>query len=158
LIEDNIVAGIIKVSVKLKFDHIALSVANLDRSISFYRDLMGFDLVRIIEISPGTRLGEVVGIPGSAARIAHLQSGSAILELLEYVKPRGKAVQPDRTQADNGFTHLGFSSQDIHADYERLISKGVVFYNKPIEYRPKIWVAYFYGPDGESCELRQSME
>ena len=25
----------------------------------------------------------------------------------------------------------------------------------PIEYRPGVWNAYFYGPDGETCELRQ---
>jgi len=64
----------------------------------------------------------------------------------------------DRTQADHGFTHVGFTSKDIHADYARLKGRGVVFYNKPIEYRPGVWNAYFYGPDGETCEIRQSTE
>jgi hypothetical protein len=35
---------------------------------------------------------------------------------------------------------------------------GVVFYNEPIEYRPGVWNAYFYGPDGETCEMRQSVQ
>jgi catechol 2,3-dioxygenase-like lactoylglutathione lyase family enzyme len=143
---------------ELTLEHFALSVASLERSIAFYRDMLGLALLRIIEIPPQHRLGEVVGLSGGAARIAHLQSGSTILELLEYVRPRGRPIPSERTQADNGFTHLGLTSEDIHADYERLTGKGVIFYSKQLEYRPKIWVAYFYGPDGESCELRQSTE
>jgi 4-hydroxyphenylpyruvate dioxygenase-like putative hemolysin len=54
-----------------------------------------------------------------------------------------------------GLTHLGFASTDIHEDYQRLRQQGVKFYRPPIEYRPHVWNAYFYGPDGETCELRQ---
>jgi hypothetical protein len=53
-------------------------------------------------------------------------------------------VPPDRTQADLGFTHIGFASKDIHADYARLRRMGVAFYNEPIEYRPGVWNAYFF--------------
>ena len=69
------------------------------------------------------------------------------------LSPRGKPISPDRTQADNGLTHLGFASNDINADYERLKERGVKFYNKPIQYRPNVWNVYFYGPDGETGEL-----
>ena len=143
---------------KLALEHPALSVASLERSIAFYRDVIGLDLIRIIEVPDQHRLGEVVNIPGCAARIAHLRGGSTILELLEYLTPRGKAIAADRTQADHGFSHIGFTSSDIHGDYQRLTREGVVFYNKPIEYRAGVWNAYFYGPDGETCEIRQSME
>jgi len=27
-----------------------------------------------------------------------------------------------------------------------------------VEFRPDVWVAYFYGPDGEVCEIRQKPE
>jgi len=143
---------------KLTLEHPALSVASLERSIAFYRDVIGLELVRVIEVPEQHRLGEVVNIPGCAARIAHLRGGSALLELLEYVTPGGRPIAADRTQADHGFSHIGFTSNDIHGDYGRLTREGVVFYNTPIEYRPRIWVAYFYGPDGETCELRQSLE
>jgi catechol 2,3-dioxygenase-like lactoylglutathione lyase family enzyme len=142
----------------LALEHPALSVASLERSIAFYRDVLGLELQRIIEVPDRPRLGEVVNIPGCAARIAHLQSGPVILELLEYIAPRGRPVPPDRTQADLGFTHIGFASKDIHADYARLRRMGVVFYNEPIEYRPGVWNAYFFGPDGETCEMRQSLQ
>ncbi len=138
----------------MQFKHVALSVAEIECSIAFYRDLLGFKVVLRLECPPEQGLGKVVGLPGCSALIAHLQLGGAMLELFEYLDPRGKPIPPHHTQADNGFTHLGFASDDIHADYERLKSNGVKFYGQPVECRPSVWNAYFYGPDGETYELR----
>lgn len=142
---------------ELKLEHTALSVSNLDRSIAFYRGLLGLELICIIECLANPKLGCVVGIPGSSARIAKLKSGNVILELFEYLNPRGRPIPSDGTQADNGLTHLGFTSEDIRADYKKLKAQGVRFYSEPIEYRQGVWNVYFYGPDGETCELRQSI-
>jgi glyoxylase I family protein len=136
-------------------DHIALSVADIERSISFYCNVLGFKLAVRIECPAESKLGEVVGLPACSARIAKLQSGNVILELFEYQSPRGKAIFPARTQADHGFSHIGFATDDIHQDYEKLRREGVKFYGEPLEYRPGVWNVYFYGPDGETCELRQ---
>jgi len=142
-------------ALKLDLDHVALSVSDLKRSLVFYTDLLGFEKIAVIECPPERGLGNVVGIPGCSARIVQLRLGAMVLELFEYLSPRGKGIPPERTQADNGLTHLGFSSRDIHADYKRLKGRGVRFYSEPIEYRPHVWNAYFYGPDGETCELRE---
>ncbi|HUJ76646.1 MAG TPA: VOC family protein, partial [bacterium] len=101
-------------------EHVALSVASLERSLSFYRDVLGFTLARVIESPPSMRLGDVVGLPGCAARIAHLTLGSTMLELFEYVDPRGAPIPAHRTQADNGFIHIGLRSTDTRADWARL--------------------------------------
>jgi catechol 2,3-dioxygenase-like lactoylglutathione lyase family enzyme len=137
-------------------EHTALSVQDLDRSIAFYQDRMGMTLERIIESGPEMGLGDIVGIPGCSARIAHLSSGAFMLELFEYTDPRGKRVPTDRTQADHGFSHIGFTSTDARADYASLKQHGVEFLGEPVEYRPGVWVVYFYGPDHEVCELRQT--
>ena len=135
-------------------EHAALSVTDLDRSIAFYRDRLGLRLVRVIESEAGAKLGDIVGLPGCQARIAHLESEKGMLELFEYRKPRGKRVA--RTQADIGFSHVGFATADIHAEYARLREAGVEFFNAPVEFRPGAWVVYFRGPDGEVGELRQT--
>lgn len=136
-------------------EHIALSVADIEKSISFYRDLLGMEIVEKIECPSESNLGKIVGLPHCGAKIVKLRSGHIILEMFEYLSPRGNKISPETTQADNGFTHLGFASNDIHVDYKRLKGHGVKFYSEPIEYRPNVWNAYFYGPDGETCELRQ---
>src|SRR3989304_4557079 len=63
-----------------RLDPAALSVLDLDRSIAFYRDLLGLQLVRILECPPLIRLREVVGMPAFTARIAHLASGDFTLD------------------------------------------------------------------------------
>jgi len=139
-------------------EHIALSVADIDRSIIFYRDLLGLTLVMQLECPPESKLGEVVVLPQCSARIAKLKSGNVVLELFEYQCPRGNSIAPEMTQADHGFSHIGFASGNIYDDYERLRQQGVKFYGKPIEYRKGVWNVYFYGPDGETCELRQAAD
>jgi catechol 2,3-dioxygenase-like lactoylglutathione lyase family enzyme len=137
-------------------DHVALSVASLDRSIAFYRDIIGFKVERILECGPEMRLGDVNGMPGSTARIAHLTLRNNMLELFEYQTPQGKRIPPDHKQADNGLIHLGLASTDARTDYEKLKEYGVKFLSEPIEFRSGVWIFYFYGPDGEVCELRES--
>jgi len=139
-----------------RLEHAALSVTDLDRSIAFYRDILGFELIRIIEPRDDAMLGTIAALPGARARIAHLQLGGNMLELFEYARPRGGALPSDRPQSDIGWIHVGLRSDDVPADCRRLREKGVAFLSDPVEFRPGVWVVYFRGPDGEVCELRQT--
>lgn len=141
----------------LRLEHVGLSVSDLDRSIAFYGDLLGFAVRRIIDCRPEGKLGEVTNIPGACARLAHLALGDAVVELLEYEHPTGRPIPPEYTLADIGFSHICLASDDIMSDYSRLKSNGVRFYTEPLEYRAGVWMAYFFGPDGETCELRQEV-
>lgn len=139
----------------IQIEHPALSVANLDRSLAFYRDLLGLELIRIIEPREDSKLGMITGQPDARARIAHLRLGENMLELFQYVTPCGRPLPKDHRQADHGFIHAGFRSTDVREDCCRLSEKGVQFISEPVEFRPGVWVVYFRGPDGEVCELRQ---
>jgi catechol 2,3-dioxygenase-like lactoylglutathione lyase family enzyme len=141
---------------KSGLDHVALSVRDLNESLHFYRDLLGLELIRVLECGADSKLGTVVGMPGCAARIAHLRFGSAMLELFQYLDPRGEPVAAARKQADIGWAHFGFISRDVRSDYEALRQAGVRFLSEPVEFRPNVWIVYFYGPDREVCELRQT--
>ena len=139
-----------------RLEHPALSVTDLARSVAFYRDILGFELIRIIEPRDDAMLGTIAALPGAQARIAHLQLGGNMLELFEYMRPRGAALPPDRPACDIGWIHVGLRSDDVPADCRRLREKGVAFFSDPVEFRPGVWVVYFRGPDGEVCELRQT--
>ena len=140
----------------LGIEHTALSVSDLDRSIEFYRDVIGLEVIRILDCDVDSKLGKVVGLDPCKARIAHLQRGEVMLELFEYQTPRGEEIKKSRTQADHGYIHIGFTSDDTRADYEKLRKKGIEFISEPVECRPGVWIVYFRGPDGEICELRQT--
>ena len=137
-------------------EHVGLSVSSLERSIEFYTENFNLKVERILEPSKDLPVDKIVGIPGCTVRIAHLSSGCAMLELFEYTDPKGKPVSTDATQADMGFIHMGFKTTDLPEEYARLSAKGIRFFSEPIEIRPDVWVVYFYGPDGEVCELRQT--
>ena len=139
-----------------RFDHAALSVADLDRSIAFYGERLGFALIRIIEPDPALPLGKVVGIPGAQARIAHLMAGEGMLELFEYRTPTGDPIPSARRQADHGWIHIGLRSDDVRSDYASLRAEGVPFLSEPVEFRPHVWIVYFRGPDDEVIELRET--
>jgi len=76
-------------------EHVALSVSDLDRSIVFYRDIIGLELVRVFKYGPDSKLGDIAGMPCCTARIAHLTSGGQMLELIEYKNPKGRPVPDD---------------------------------------------------------------
>ena len=137
-------------------EHVGLSVSDLERSIEFYCKNLGCKVIRILEAKPNPLLEKVVGMPGCLARIAHLKSGPNMLGLFEYIRPSGKYIPEDHKQADLGFTHVGFKSSDVRADYKKLKNAGVNFISEPVEFRAGVWICYFYGPDHEVCEIRES--
>lgn len=137
-------------------EHIGLSVSNLERSIDFYCKNLNCEVIRIIEASTEHKLGKVVGLHGCSARIAHLKAGDNMLELFEYIVPRGKKIAKNHRQADQGFIHAGFTSTNVRDDYKTMKENGVRFVSEPVEFRPNVWICYFYGPDGEVCEIRES--
>ena len=135
-------------------EHVGLSVSDLKRSTDFYCRNFGFKVLRTIEGSE--LLGNIVGMPGCKASIVHLGKGDSVLELFYYREPSGKLIPPERMKADKGFSHLGFRSSDVRKDYQKLKDAGVRFISEPVKLRENVWLCYFYGPDGEVGEIRES--
>ena len=139
--------------------HTSFTVSDMDRSLAFYRDLLG--MVQTLEIErQGEYIEQVVGFPGASLRIAglKLQSGSDhLLELIEYRMPRGQRI--DLRTCNPGSPHLCFATDDIQAAYEELRSKGVQFKSPPVRIPsgPSAggFDAYFLDPDGITLELSQ---
>ena len=134
--------------------HVALGVKDLERSLQFYRDMLGMKVLMELEIADD-RIGRVIGVPGAKCRIVHLRLGTGTLELFQYSQPVGTNVAFGMGQYDQGLIHLGFEINDFHRHFAELKQHGVTFLGEPIEFRPGVWVAYFRGPDGEVCEIRE---
>lgn len=94
---------------------VALSVADLDRVLPFYRDTLGFEV-----LSAGTPPERPL------IRFALLQRGNALIEVLQLpdAKPRAEGVAAHQI---HGFFKSGFVVDDIDAAYTRLMGLQVPF-------------------------------
>jgi catechol 2,3-dioxygenase-like lactoylglutathione lyase family enzyme len=114
------------------FSHLEVTVTDLRRSLSFYRDLLG---LRVFQ--EGTEQ-DVIGDVDYARmyersdrtyRYAMLIGGSAVIVLIEPTNPppSGASIKVDQV----GITHFGLSVDDLDSVYEDLKSKGVRFVVPP---------------------------
>ena len=142
--------------------HTGLTVSDLERSIAFYRDVLGLEVVSQWDNArPYVRT--VVGFPDAELRIAllRLPGGAAPsghhLELLEYRSPRG--VRGDARTCNPGNAHVAFMVEDLDRAHAELCAKGVRFKSAPVEVdygRNKgAKVVYFLDPDDITLELVQ---
>jgi lactoylglutathione lyase len=142
--------------------HTGLTVSDLDRSLAFYRDLLGLELVRRWD-SAQPYLRTIVGFPDAELRIAVLRvpgpDGAAAghLELLEYRVPRGRRGDPDTNHPGN--VHVCFVVDDLDALHGRLAAHGVRFRSRPvaIDHGPNAGgkAVYLRDPDDITLELIQ---
>jgi catechol 2,3-dioxygenase-like lactoylglutathione lyase family enzyme len=107
--------------------HVGITVGDLDRSLAFYRDLLG---MRVIGISVES-VGEIVGMPGASARIADLDAGRGqLLELIDYGSGPGDASRDPATDASPrdpdtvGSCHVSIEVDDLHGALTRLAAAG----------------------------------
>lgn len=135
-------------------NHSAFTVSNLDRSIAFYCAVIGFKVDTIFETqSPAIR--QITGFPDAHLKIAHLLLGGFRLELVQYLAPRGRAL--DLSTCNVGTAHIAFYADDVDQTYRELEGKGVKFRGAPVAGVPgRPRVAYFLDPDGITLELSQS--
>ena len=139
--------------------HTGITVSDLDRSLAFYRDILGLKLDKV-EPPKKTRANKL-GVPGAVIQLAVMEYGNGCsLELIQYLDP----PPPDaRSLPINtlGTIHLAFRVDDIGKQIDDMAAKGVEFvggndYNV-IEDGPLTgckWI-YFKDPDGTNLELVQ---
>ncbi|MGV7224732.1 MAG: VOC family protein [Nitrospinales bacterium] len=136
-----------------RMDHVGLSVKNMEKAISFYRDMIGMEKVldRYFDIG----LEKIIGEKGAKARIVHMRLQDSMVELFDYQNPKARPPYQDKSQSDYGLIHIGFMVQNFQKTYEQLKNKGVKFLGEPVEIRPGVRVAYFHGAEYEVCEMRE---
>lgn len=140
--------------------HTSWTVEDLDRSVAFYCDHLGFELIGTRE-RRGCQIETVVGFPGTELRIAFLRIPNAPcgasghhLELIEYRHPKGEKLKV-RT-CDTGSAHLALQTDSIEEDCRRLRAAGVTVVSDPVVFDSvagKVLACYLRDPDGFTIEL-----
>ena len=143
--------------------HFSFTVESLDRSVAFYCELLGLELVhRQLQDNAYTR--RLVGFDDAELEVAQLAVpgqprgiSTHDLELVEYRSPRG--VRGDIATCNPGAAHMAFAVEDAVATYERLRSHGVVFVSPPNLIEAGVnrggYACYFRDPDDITLELLQ---
>jgi catechol 2,3-dioxygenase-like lactoylglutathione lyase family enzyme len=143
----------------LRTAHFSFTVEDLDRSLSFYRDTLGMRLIGSME-REGSDISSIVSYPGAHLKIAMLElpgGTGTLLELIEYVAPRGRAI--DRNTCNPGSAHICFLVEDMDSAHSRLRAGGVRFKSDPVQVVAGMnrggFAVYFTDPDGNTLELLQ---
>jgi catechol 2,3-dioxygenase-like lactoylglutathione lyase family enzyme len=139
------------------FNHVGISVENLERSIGFYRDMFGMELLAAPFPFGGAQFSEIMDIPDVQGRMCMIAKGNLWLELFEFASPAGKEKDRDYPVSDRGYSHFGFMVDDIDAVYARLMVAGVRVHSPVQTFAGGgMRAAYCRDPDGNVFEVLQS--
>lgn len=134
------------------FNHVGLSVSDLEQSLRFYGDLLGLE-TRFLGEFGGPHYERVLGIANAKGRVAVMELGSLRLELFEFSTPNPRPAAIDRPVSDVGLTHFCVEVSDIDAVYLRLAQGGVSFHCPPTDFDGAAKATYGRDPDGNVFEL-----
>jgi catechol 2,3-dioxygenase-like lactoylglutathione lyase family enzyme len=134
--------------------HTGLVVADLDRSLGFYRDVLGIPLRELVEDASPT-MRDLTGWPDRVVRIADLELGEGrVLELIERVEHPGTSTP--------GSGHLALEVDDVREAWRRVTEAGHAAHSAPVTltdagpYWTGAVVVYVSDPDGTTVELVQA--
>ncbi len=138
---------------------IGMTVSNVERSTEFYARVLGFERVSDTEVT-GEDYERLQGVFGLRLRVVRLRLGDEMLDLMEYLTPRGRPIPADSRSHDRWFQHVAIVVSDIDRAYARLREHRVE-HASPAPQRLPDWnpaaggirAFYFKDPDGHPLEI-----
>jgi len=142
----------------LAADHTGITVSNLERSLAFWRDVLGFELSHTAH-QTGELAMEITGVAGAEIKLAVLKaSGGHKIELLEYLAPSDRK-HVDLRPCDVGSAHVALLVDDLDAVLNAIAASGWKAAGQPqtLKTGPNAGkrVVYVRDPDGTTIEFMQ---
>ncbi|MBV7338774.1 VOC family protein, partial [Chloroflexi bacterium TSY] len=140
------------------FDHVSVTVSDMDRSLAFYRDLLGLQEIERHRLE-GETISKMAGKDDVVMQVVRLQAPETpglLLDLQQYVTPQGKVS--DAKLGDVGHSHICFGVPNLAEAYQELTDQGVKFVSEPVSFDLEwaiVHVVFFEDPDGYILELMQ---
>ena len=139
-------------------DHTGITVNNLERSLAFWRDVLGFELSHRTH-QTGELASEITGVPGAEISLAVLKAPSGHkIELLEYNAPADRKRVEVRP-CDVGSVHVALTVDNLDAVLSTIAASGWNAVGKPqtLKTGPNAGkrVVYVRDPDGTTIEFMQ---
>jgi glyoxylase I family protein len=97
-----------------RLTHLGICVSDLDRSLHFYRDVLGCKEVGRLEMEGGAA-DTINGLQGVTVRAIYLERDGWRLELIAFPQPGWVGPDTPRPMNQLGLTHLSFRVADLDA-------------------------------------------
>ena len=138
--------------------HIGITITNMEKSLNFYRDLLGLKVVRSMDES-GNYIDNMLDISNVKVSTVKMSAnnGTTLIELLEF---KSHPKEPENMEIYRiGTSHVAFTVIDLEKCYEILLNSGVKFNAQP-QLSPDGYakVTFCHDPDGTLIELVQVLD
>lgn len=138
--------------------HTGIVVTDLEESLCFFRDLLGFKIVKQMEESGGF-IDKITGLEDAKVTTVKMAADDGNLIELLYYHSHPRKLNNNNEICRIGVTHIAFSVDNLDAEYKRLLEAGVEF-NSPPQLSPDGYakVAFCKGPDEVFIELVEVLQ
>lgn len=141
----------------LAADHTGITVRNLERSLAFWQNVLGFELSHRTN-QTGDLASEITGVPGAEISLAVLKAPGHKIELLQYHAPPDRK-HVDLRPCDVGSVHVALTVNNLDAVLSAIAASGWKAAGKPqtLQTGPNAGkrVVYVRDPDGTTIEFMQ---
>jgi catechol 2,3-dioxygenase-like lactoylglutathione lyase family enzyme len=140
-----------------RFDHVGITVADLDRATAFFVAL-GLEVEGRMFLE-GEFLDTVCGIPGSRTEIVMLRppDDGTRLELSSFVRPDSTPGSPAAMANELGLRNVAFEVDDLPATVAWAGAEGYGLVLVIVEYVGTWRLAYLRGPEGIVVALSERL-
>ena len=142
-----------------RVDAIGFTVKEMDRSVKFYTEVLGFKKISDVELA-GPAQEQLLGIFGLRIRVVRMQLGDEFLELTDYLTSGGRSIPEDAKSNDLIFQHIAIVVSDMDKAYQQLRRFNVMHVSTNPQTIPQSNTAaagvkafYFHDPDMHNLEL-----
>jgi glyoxylase I family protein len=141
----------------LAADHTGITVSDLERSLEFWCDVLGFELSHRAH-QKGELAEKITGVAGAEILIAVVKAPGHKIELLEYRAPADRK-KLDARPCDVGSVHVALIVDNLGMVLEKIAASGWKAAGKPqtLTVGPNAGkrVIYVRDPDGTTIEFMQ---
>lgn len=139
-------------------DHTGITVSNLERSLAFWQNVLGFELSHRSH-QTAELATEITGVAGAEISIAVVKApGGHKIELLEYLAPPDRK-HVDLRPCDVGSVHVALTVDNLDAVLSAIAASGWKAAGKPqtLQSGPNTGkrVVYVRDPDGTTIEFME---
>src|SRR5882724_4860259 len=141
-------------------DHTGITVSNLERSLEFWQNVLGFELSHRAH-QTSKMASEITGVAGAEIKLAVVKApGGHKIELLEYLAPPDRK-RTDVRPCDVGHIHVALVVDDLDVVLERIVAAGWKAAGKAqtLTAGPNAGkrVIYVRDPDGTTIEFMETV-